>query len=443
MKCKNDVLMNKIGLNKINDRTEVELTILNDLPDCKKINTKNFIPVEGSRVTYNYYLTPSNRFDCMKNGCVNTGTLMIEPAGEISPGFAVFRAPFDATEVAAGIITMYIYADTEIAHFPIDLTVSISSDNLLEGNVVNADQYSVTVNAADIKSDGFAAIAIDLSKEPTTTVGNGWTPSAEGAYIDVSALEHFGVSSIAIFDDIEDFETTDVVVIGCISDLSGSFDVPATTSRCWGASYDTTNLSFDRTITGNKVTPNYWKLNPLHGKPRVTTSWISTTIEKTIVALNGFGATTLADMNQDECGFLGIQIADACNVTDSMLKRLALPNTDATIDERHYVAVANDNGSTTIYFNQRLVGQKVIVTYPKTVPVERIEGNKENVGDVRVRMAYKISQTDGAEFIYTFNNVLITSFPATITTDEPEFSFTVSIQPDDDGNYYTIDRVIV
>lgn len=439
MKCKNDVLMNKIGLNKINDRTEVELTILNDLPDCKKINTKNFIPVEGVTSAYNYYMVPTNRFDCMKNGCVNTGTLIVNPAGEMSPGVAIFRAPFDATEFAAGIVTMYIHADSDEVVFPVEIRVAISSDE----NATNSDEYTVSVGEADIKPDGFAAIAIDLSKQPTTTVGTGWAPSAEGAYISVSSLTKFGVSSIAIFDDIEDFETTDVVVIGCISDLSGSFDVPATTSRCWGASYDTTNLSFDRTITGNKVTPNYWKLNPLHGKPRVTTSWISTTIEKTIVALNGFGAITIADMNQDECGFLGIQIADACNVTDSMLKRLALPNTDATIDERHYVAVANDNGSTTIYFNQRLVGQKVIVTYPKTVPVERIEGNKENVGDVRVRMAYKISQTDGAEFIYTFNNVLITSFPATITTDEPEFSFTVSIQPDDDGNYYTIDRVIV
>lgn len=438
-RCKNDVLMNKIGLNKITDRTEVEFTILNDLPDCKKINTRNVVSPNPNTYVYKYYTIPVNRFDCMRNGCVNTGTLMLVPESE-DPAQVVFRIPYDPQEFAAGIITMYVLPGEEQT-FPFTFDVKLSS----EAALTNSDVYSITINSADVKDDGFAPVAIDLSSTPTSTTGNGWVATSDGAFIGVSAAVELGVSSIAIFDDIEDFETTDVVVVGCISDLSGSFDVPATTSRCWGASYDTSSLSFDRTITGNKVTPNYWKLNPLHGKTSVTTSWTTSTVEKTIVAYGGgqFGAITLTDMNQDECGFLGIQISDACNVTDSMMKRLVLPSTNVVFDERHYVTVANADGSTTVYFHSRLIGQKVIVTYPKAVPVERIEGNKENVGGVRVRMAYKIGQTDGAEFIYTFNNVLITSFPATITTDETEFSFTVSIQPDDDGNYYTIDRVIV
>lgn len=432
-KCKNEVLMNKIGLNKLTDRTEVEFALLNDLPDCNLINTKNHI----SEVAYPYnpYRIPTNRFDCMKSGCVNTGTLSVEALEGL--GQVSFKIPADATEFAAGVITMYIAPETN-ATYPITLNVTLSSNKTFN----DTDTYTVTINESDVRDDGFAAIAVDLSATPSNTGGGGWEPSEAGAFIRVSSTVSFGISSIAIFDDIEDFETSDIVVVGCLSDLSGTFDVPASTSRCWGAKYNTDDLSFDRTITGNKVTPNYWKLNPLHGKKTETTGWISTTVEKTVVALNGFGAVTLADMNQDECGFFGIQIADACNVNDSQLRRLVLPGTGVSFDEKHYVVVANSDGSTTVYFNSSLVGQKVIITYPRIATVERVHGNKENVGDIRVRMSYKISQTDGTEIIYTFNNVLVTSFPGNITTDEPEFSFTISIQPDANGDYYTMDRII-
>lgn len=433
-KCKNEVLMNKIGLNKMTDRTEVEFALLNDLPDCKLINTKNAVSTSGT-FAYNPYVIPVNRFDCMKTGCVNTGTRTLVPSeGEAN---IVFKIAADATEFAAGIITMYV-APASGTTYPLTFTVSISDATTF----TNSDSYTVSIAQTDVKDDGFAPVAIDLSSTPTTTTGDGWAANEAGAFIRISTANEIGISSIAVFDDIEDFETSDTVIVGCLSDLSGSFDVPASTSRCWGASYNTDDLSFDRTVTGNKVTPNYWKLNPLHGRKTVTTGSVPQTVEKTVVALNGFGAITIADMAQDECGFFGVQIADSCNVVDAELKRLVLPGTNVNFDERHYIVVANNDGSTTVYFHNSLVGQKVIVTYPRMASIERVNANKENVGDIRVRMRYKISQTDGSEFVYTFNNVLVTSFPATITTDEPEFSFTISIQPDSNGDYYTMDRII-
>lgn len=432
-RCKNDALLAKIGVNKITRDMEVDFTVLSTLPDCKRINAKaytsNKAGQESVTATFSALTRPKNQFECMGGNCVTSGTLYN------NGGTTVYHAPFDATEFANGVITFYAVGSTSVV-------VKISSD----ADFTNADSYTVYPGTAD--SNGFAPYVVDLSATPTT-VGTGWTPSATGVYIsfaitgDTPSAE--GLSSISIYDEKEDFESNAVVKISCLTDISGDIDIDAAEETCWTGGYDTDSLSFERTITGKALTPNYWLLNPLLGKGTATKGFEITSIERTIVAGTGteagYGKVTLADLYQSECGFVGIALADNCDVTEGMLTRLDVP-TLISMGEMHFIVIPDEDNITDIFFNSAMVGQTVVISYPKEVDIEELVADVDNVGTRRVRMSYKEEQTDGTKWVYVYDNVLVTTFPQSLTEDETEFSFTISIKKSEDGHYYRKYRIL-
>lgn len=430
-RCKNDALLAKIGVNKITKDMEVDFTVLTTLPDCKRINAKAYVSVKNSSgtdvvPTFSAMTRPANQFECMGGNCVNSGTLY----PTVSGGTVVYHAPFDATEFANGVITFYTKGVTSAE-------VTVSSDSAF----TNADKYTVTPGAA--ADDGFSAVIVDLSSTPTT-VGTGWAPSATGVYISIKATgtaADIGISSISIFDEKEDFETNAVVKISCLTDISGDIDIDAAEETCWTGGYDTEGLTFERTITGKALTPNYWLLNPLLGKGTATKGFEITSVERTVAADGSYGKITLADLYQAECGFVGVALADNCDVTEGMLTRLNVPAPIA-MDEKHFIVIPGEDNLTDIYFNTAMVGQTVVISYPKEVEIEELVADVDNVGTRRVRMSYVEVQTDGAKWVYVYDNVLVTSFPQSITEDETEFEFTIAIKKDESGHFYRKYRIL-
>lgn len=430
-RCSNDLLLKKIGIKTLGENTEIDFRIRKDLPDCRKINTKDYIALsEGASVTYNRYRKPVNRFECMRKGCVNTGLLMTSAANTA----VTYLARFDATEFAAGVITLYVYPNGTA---PVTVTAKISDKDTF----ANADVYTKSIAAADVGADGFAPIVIDLSQTPSSEEGNGWTPGAAATYIQLSADKAVGYSSIAIFDSIEDFELNDVVTVSCLTSIGGSFDFDLIEAQCQESRYDDSIATLSYPVTGTRATPNYWKLNPMMGKGEATTGFDMTTVQKTITADGGYGKITLADANQDVCGYISVQIDDSCDVTDAALTQLALPVPGA-IDEGHYQVIKNDDGSTTLYFNAGLAGMTVLVRYPRLVEIEELVANSDNLDGVHTSMVVPQVQSDGVKFLYVFENVFVTSFPAEITNDTAEFAFTITIAKDDDGNFYRIQKIV-
>lgn len=432
MRCSNDVLLNKIGVEKLNKRSELAFTVLSNLPDCRKIDTKKYIDFKladgetgDAVITYNRFKVPQNVFECMRTGCINSGTAYSDKLGEF-----IYKAQFDAVEFSSGVITFYVIDGGSTA----DVKISDTAD------FTNADKYTVNVGVAG--ADGFSPVIVDLSKAPTETIGTGWTANRDSAFISIdTGVANAGISSIGIFDSMNDFETTDVVAIGCLTEVSTDYEIDAAEATCWSSGYDTSDLSFERTITGNSVTPNYWRLNPLIGKGKATQGFERVTTTKTIEANGDYGTISLPDLDQAECGFLSIAFADNCNVTDAMLTRLSIPAM-IDVDEGHYFVISNTDGSTTVYFNKELVGSEIIVSYPRVADVEEEIADVENVGNVRVRMTETIEQTDGTKLVFVYDNVLVTSFPANITEEETEFSFTINIQKDASGHYFRKYRIL-
>ena len=81
------------------------------------------------------------------------------------------------------------------------------------------------------------------------------------------------------------------------------------------------------------------------------------------------------------------------------------------------------------------------VAYPKEVDIEEQVANPDNLGGVHVSMSVPVEQDDGARYVYVYENVFVTSFPATITSTDAAFAFTITIVRDSEGNFFRIQKI--
>lgn len=433
MKCKNDVFMRMVGGEKLDKSVRVDFDVQRFLPDCRKIKADRYVSTSAASPTYDRLTIPANQFECMNPNCVNSGTLR-------NGGAKTVYKTVDGEEFASGVITFYVTENVTSA------TVAISDTEA----GTNADSYTVTPGTA---VNGFKPVVVDLSQTPTAEVGTGWTPADGYTYIAItlsgssSLADTEGLSSIAIFDDLEDFQTSTHVQAACLTTVDGSWDLEVAENTCFANSYnDNESRSFEKTMTFKKVTPNYWRLNPLWKRGDATTGFDIVTVEKTIRAGTGalasYGVIDIDDMDQDECRFFSVQLADdPCDITEASLEKLSLP-VAVDLDQKHYVVVDAGSGMTDVLFNSGLIGKKIIVSYPKAVEVEQFIITDEDINELRTSFTYVRKYTDGHKYRFRFNRVLVTSFSDTISEDENEFSITFSIQKDEKGRYGYADRII-
>ena len=426
-KCKNAQLLNMITQDKLTDNTVITFNILDRLPDCKKILANAYTDIT-SGAGFNAYKRPKDRFDCDAL-CTTSGTQYVEANGSVT-----YKAQYDATEFANGVITFYVAASGAGS-----VSVSISTAS----NFTNADVYTKAYTEAEITDDGFVPVVIDLTATPTSVEGTGWDASASGAFIRITSTTAAGISTISIYDDMNDFAVNDVVQMACLTGFEGTDDMDVLENDCIGGGYDTTTDSaIERTVTGRMLTANYMKLNPRSGKGDKVDGYVQTTIAAKVESYQdgAYGVVTLYD-KADDCGWLKAEVNDPCLVTDSELELLSIP-TLVAMDSDHFVAV-DGTDSTNLYFNKDLIGMEVLITYPKAVAVENhLTFSMDNVmTGRRVRMTIENPTSDGKKHVFVAHNVLITSFPMGLTNEDAEFAITFAIQRDANGvNYerYTI-----
>lgn len=434
-KCKNEKFMSTIGFSKLNKNVEVDFDVQRNLPDCQKISASKYVSTTATNPRYDRFRIPKNQFECMQGACVNSGTLML--SAEAS---TVYKFKLDATEFAAGVLTFYALGTTGNA------TVLISDS----AEFTNADQYTADLADAAHGSDGYSAVVVDLTQTPTD-VGTGWSGEGEAIYVKITLSAATGLSTIAMFESMDDFAVSTHVIARCLTSVDGSFDLDVAEQTCFKTGqYDISDLSgFEKTVSFRAITPNYWRLLPLYNKGNLTKAWDKETVEMTVKALTGtdYGYVTLDDIDQNECGFISIQALYDCresqNNADAMLERLAIPS-KVDMDEDHYQLIDNGDGSTTILFNSVHIGRDILISYPKVVDViDSFEITDENVNEVRTRMSYVKCYTDGTKYRFVFNNVLVTSFPDALSEDDDaEGEFTISIQRDADGRFGYAYRIL-
>lgn len=426
-KCKNEKFISTIGPAKLNKNVEVDFDVQRNLPDCQKQNAGRYISTEAANPRYDRFKTPKNQFECMQTYCVNSGTLY-------NDGSATdYKFKLNASEFAAGVLTFYALGTTGNA------TVLISDT----AQFTNADQYTVDLSTMAHGDDGYSAVVVDLTQTPTD-IGDGWSATGDNVYVRISLASGQGISTISMFESMDDFAVSTHVIARCLTGVDGSFDLDAAEETCFNrGAYDTSELnSFEKTVSFRAITSNYWRLLPLYKKGSLTTAWDKETVEMTVKALTGtdFGYVTLDDIDQNECGFVTVQVLYDCRETkesaDALLDRLAIPSR-IDMDGGHYQLIDNGDGTTMILFNEMHIGKDVLISYPKVVDVvDSFDITDEDVNEVRTRMSYVKQYTNGAKYRFVYNNVLVTSFPDALSEDtDAEGEFTISVQRDADGRF--------
>lgn len=424
-RCNNEELIRKVSLAKLKKSTEIDLALLRDLPDCRIIKAKAFSAISGT-YTWDNYNRPVNRFECMPKGCTTSGTLNLAQSGTVT-----YRIPGDAREIAAGVITFYVTGLT-----PMTATVKVSESDTF----TNADVYTVDAVFAD---DGYAPIVIDLTKEPDSVEGNGWTAEAV-SYIQISLSKVGGVSTIGFFEAMEDFELNQTVKLSCMSSIGGTFDIPTIEARCAEAQYDENVNSVSFPVTAALVSSNWLFLNPLMGKGTADEGFLMTTVKKTVeeytVGDDTYGRIILTDA-AEACSFFAVQRVDGCD--PDLLTEISMP-TIQDFDIMHFQKIETANGVELI-FNANLIGVEMLVSYPKAVEAEEYVLNTDNLNEVRVRMTVpymaESAGVEGVKYVLVANNVLVTSVPFTVTDQDTSFPFTFTILRDQDGNFIHLYKI--
>lgn len=434
-KCKNERFMSTIGTKKLNKNTEVDFDVQRNLPDCQKISAGKYISTTATAPRFDRFRIPKNQFECMQGSCVNSGTLMTTANAE-----EVYKFKLNATEFAAGVLTFYALGTSGNA----EVTISDSSA------FTNADKYSVALADMAHGSDGYSAVVVDLSQNPTD-VGNGWSATGEAIYVKIKLTTATGISTIAMFESMDDFAVSAHVTARCLTGVDGSFDLDVAEQTCFRkGQFDTSDLqNIEKTVSFRAITPNHWLLNPMYKKGSLTKAWDKETVEASIKALTGtdYGYVKLDDIDHDECGFISVQALYDCreaqNASDAILKRLAIPSR-VDVDEDHFQLIDNEDGTTTILFNSVHIGRDVLISYPKVVDVtDSFDITDENVNEVRTRMSYTKCMTDGSRWKFIYDNVLITSFPDALSEDDDaEGELTISIQRDENGRFGHAYRIV-
>lgn len=135
-------------------------------------------------------------------------------------------------------------------------------------------------------------------------------------------------------------------------------------------------------------------------------------------------------------------VASECNFTDAELTKVNLPDV-AVLNEKQYQIIKHGEYDGYLIVHERLIGQPLLYAYPKEVSIEQYVGEDDAYEGRRVRLFFPTVQTDGVKVNYIFNNVLVTSFPTTLSnTDETTFEFEVSIQKDNNGRFFEVQKII-
>lgn len=431
MRCNSEELFKLISNPKIGKDDELEYRAKRKLPDCRRISALKPVAVSGDS-TPNKYRRPENRFECNRKGCVNTGLLMLAEANAT----ATYKANFDATEFAAGIVTLYVRPDDN-AEYPVTVTFKIGN----EQGLTNADVYTATIT--EVGDDGFAPVVIDLSKAPASTTGDGWTPSQSGAFIQLSADKVVGYSSISIFDGIEDFETYFIIKMRCIDSAGDDASFNILEEQCQEVKLDENVNTGTFSVTANMVSANYGQANPMYGKGTNTEGFQIATTKKTVESyvVDGttYGKITLPDANQAECQRIAVQVADDCEAT--MLTALSIP-TLIDVDEGHFLVIDSTDGTTDIIFNAEHVGKDLLVSYPQLADVEESVYSTDFLNDTEGSLTWTRYQEDGSKIVRVFDNVFVTGFPMNQTREGTTFNFTFTYARDTNGNFYRDMKIV-
>lgn len=425
-------------IGKLKNQDIIILDILDELSSCAKINTRT-AGTTGTGISTLYFNAanvPEDAFGCSKNKCFNTGTLQ----GTASATTAVFPQlvkNIDATLYAAGILTGYALLPASNTA----VTVSVKIADYYDAEMTNADVYTVSIKPE--LGAGLYPFVIDLGTAPTSETGTGWTPSTLGVRLEVTigaitSGATIGISSFAFFESLEDLQIDKTVIVSCIDSFGDSQSFDVIEGACSTSEFDPNSGTMTGTITANKVSGNFWLLNPTAYKSDIETIGVPAIVTRTVTAetINGteYGVIQLSDMVEDECGFIYIQTPGCAN-NAAELTRVSSPQPVA-IDGTQYQVLSTASGLANlgkILVSKEWVGQELNIVYRKAVDADVIVV-KDEFKSYNVRAIAPINKKDGSVEYHIYENIFVTTSANNISrSSETTVELQFNVAADENG----------
>lgn len=438
-KCSSDSFAFRLDqVGKLKNQDIVIIDILDDLSSCAKINarTAGTTATGLSNLYFNAANVPDDAFGCSKNKCYNTGTLQ-GVATATSVTFPELVKNLDATIYAAGIITGYALLPASDNA----LNVSVEIADYYDADFDNTDTYTVSIKPE--LGAGLYPFVIDLGTTPTTTAGDGWTPSTLGIRFRVKigtvvANDMLGISSFAFFESIEDLQIDKTVIVSCIDSIGDSQSFDVIEGACSQSEYDPNSGTMTGTITANKVSGNFWLLNPTAYVDDAETIGIPAIVSKTVAAetINGveYGVIQLSDMVENECGFIYIQTPGCTNNSEELV-RISSPQPVA-LDATQYQVLSTASGLNNlgkILVAKYWVGQELNIVYRKAVDAD-IVVVKDEFKSFHVRAIAPLNKKDGTVEYHIYENLFITTAANNVSrSSETTVEIQFNVAADENG----------
>lgn len=450
---------------KLKNEDIIAISVIDELASCAKLDTRNIDNKNNitnlESVYYNAANVPEDSYGCSKNKCYNTGTLQGDVATAATDVvIGDFYKNLDATLYATGLMTVFVYLP-EGEH-----EVSLDIANYTQKDWANYATIKTTVHAT--QGEGFYAVKFDFASADQTETGTGWLVDQIGVKLrftiggkNLKADDIVGVSSIAFYESLEDFEISNTILATCIDTWGDSQQFDVIEGACSTSEYDPQSGSMTATITTNKFTENLRYLNPTLRKTDETDFGIMKIVTRQVLdaaeyftgkdetlakELAGFGIVQLSDTIEGDCGFLYVQTPGCANNSHALTRVNApIPVIAPTDGDLFQMLSSNYKGDYTkglILVGRDWIGQELNFVYRKQATAEIYEVTNE-FRTFNVNILAPLHKKDGTTEYHYYENAFVTAVNNNISrSDETTVELNFTIAADENGVRKKIAKIL-
>lgn len=438
-------------MGKLKDQDIIFVSVTDNLTSCAKIDTRTINEGENNAnienltsPVYNAANVPDDEFGCSKNKCYNTGTFQGSVAAAATDVvIGNFKKTMDGNLYLGGIVSGYVMLPDG------DHQVSLQIADYTEADWTNSNIITTTVHATQGgTASAMYPVKFDLG-DLSQTQGTGWTKGSVGVKIrftiagaNLAAGDRVGVSSIAFYEGIEDFQINQVVGFTCVDTAGDNQSLDVIEGSCSQSEYNSNSGTMTFSMTVNKWTKNFEYLNPTWHTSDESEFGIPHIVTRKVTAGTGeladYGIIQLSDMIEGDCGYVLIQTPGCAN-NSSQLTRVSspvpIPFSDADSD-KFIVLGRSYNGDESlgmILVGKQWVGQELNVVYRQKKEAEVSIINNE-FREFNCTIMCPFRRKDGTTEWHYYENAFLTTDANNISrTDETTKELQFSIAADENG----------
>lgn len=407
----------QVGEMKTDDRAI--LTRMRDLSSCDTTSFEDVVQGSEKNATVHFDARkiPNNLLECDGTSCDFTGSVILtrnndEDLTAADPISVTSLIDVNFVKYANGISYFYVYAPHDTS-----ATVTITASDISDASQTNADVFTMTKSLVE----GWNYVSYEFAA-PSSTTGTGWSKATTGALINVSILDpnavagdEWAVSTFLPFEDVEDLEQSETLVLSCVSESAIELANSLTEGDgCTAKSWDPNAQTMTGNLVASLISGDREAFAP--GAERSKRDLVEymkeldTTVVGETIGGKAVGTITLNKLStKDEaCGMIVLRIAKSDCIADSF--RYVVGTDIHTLNDAQFYVIDNK-----LVLSSDYVGLEAKVIYPilKRAKVWDIT-QKGLAGRTRVKLHLHVSggYGDGTSGrIFYSDQVYLTSFP--------------------------------